>query len=397
MKMDTFNRLLFARATSLLGDAIFMMGLPLYIYHYTGSEQSFGLSFGLEMATYMIFSFAGGQIADSYPLKKTLIALDIFRGLLVLMAGIILSYGFNLYLCLGLIIILSSTNAVYNISFDKLPITYLDGLQLSKILSYFQSMNQAVHIVGAPIAGVIMSLSKGSFIFYLNAATFLLPLFVLITFPNDDKVPVTVKQKKSVIKEAFKGLTNLWEIPEIRYTTFLSSALNIVLAIYFANWAVLFKSEMGMSDQFLGIPHAVGAIAFLITSIYLGRTISSKTNHYFSLLILSQIVGITAGLLIPFIDSIPLLIAVTSLLNIAASIHTLPSTLIRKEFCPLNEYGKILGATRMVARFFTPIAVGISVFFLKWFTVKEIILAGTVITIILSIYPIKVVTSRLNH
>ncbi len=390
MRSKAFYGLITARLISLLGDEIFSIAFPLFIYHQTKSIQQFSFSFAIEISIYMIFSLFGGAIADRFDLKKTIMWIDGLSFLTVIGFGYLMINHFSLGLAYGCLVILSILSAIYNVSFDKIPIQYLEGQELSKTLSYFQSMREFSKIVGAPLGATLFLYTGIQGIFAVNALSFITPFIAVLFLKNvlAEKKASDAFSISGFFKDSVAGFTILWANHWLRMVTILAVFLNIILAVHYANWAILYKIEFNVGERYLGFVQSACAVFFIIASLAAGRYIGSDLKKCVFSLVLAQVAAIFGSIFIFSAPHIFIAVVGSVLMSVANAFHGLPSTIIRKEVTEINQYGKVLAAARVISRLLAPVSITVAALLIPYFTIKQIMLFSGILCFVFSIIPV---------
>lgn len=389
LKSNNLYFLFFARMVSLLGDEVFLLGFPLYIFGKTRSVQQFSMSMFFEITIYVIFSFVGGFVADRWNAKRSMIALDAAMIVSLFIYFVILNRHFSIVSCYILIGLLSALSSIYSIFFEKLPLQILSKSELPDALGYFQSMNQLAKIVGAPLGGLIVYFFGFYGIFFFNAVSFVIPMIVLLCLRWDYNIGINPQNYDlgECKNDIFSGFAQLWKNPFLRRITLLAVFLNIPLTIHAANWPMIYKVKFLTPDKTIGFVQSICAGFFVLVSIFLGRYLKANLRKNTNSLVVAQLSAVVGSLLIYFSPYLYWTVLGSALISMSNACHGLPSTVIRTSVTSVENYGKVLAAAKIVSRILVPLTLAVSVFALNIFSIPTILLISAMICLLGSVLP----------
>ena len=102
-----FTFLILGQVSSLIGNSTLKFALSMYVLEQTGSASIFASLLALAMLPTILLSPFGGILADRANRRNVMVALDTFSGLSVLIATVILPFGYNIFVIGALLVILS--------------------------------------------------------------------------------------------------------------------------------------------------------------------------------------------------------------------------------------------------------------------------------------------------
>ena len=115
MKQKLFTRnftfLILGQVSSLTGNFTLKFALSMYVLEQTGSASIFAVLLALAMLPTILLSPFGGILADRANRRNIMVALDILSGLSVLIAGLAMSFGNDIFIIGALLVVLSVLGA----------------------------------------------------------------------------------------------------------------------------------------------------------------------------------------------------------------------------------------------------------------------------------------------
>jgi MFS transporter, DHA3 family, macrolide efflux protein len=93
LRRADFRRLWTAQSVSIVGDKVNQVALSLLVYRLTGSLAQMGLVFAITFLPAALFGLVAGPCVDRWDRRRTMIASDLIRAVLVLLVPFALSFG----------------------------------------------------------------------------------------------------------------------------------------------------------------------------------------------------------------------------------------------------------------------------------------------------------------
>lgn len=144
------------RFVSLIGSGIQMIALPLYILDLTGSGTLMGIFSLLTLVPVVITAPFSGIIGDRRNRKNIMITMDIGRGTLICLLGIIAMTGaFNIYILFIIQIFISIMDSLFNSSSAALMPDLISKGELIEANSLKGGFDAASNILGPVLGGLI--------------------------------------------------------------------------------------------------------------------------------------------------------------------------------------------------------------------------------------------------
>ncbi|WLR48358.1 MFS transporter [Halobacillus litoralis] len=179
-KQKNIRYYLLGGGVSRLGDVLSALAFLFLAYDMTESNvHTTGVALA-ETVPYLVFGLIGGVIADSFPRKKLLIRLDLFR--VPLMLSISLLHGFNL-LTYPVLIIVSFLVQTIGCFFNPahravLPMVTTED-ERSAANSLYDTITRGVTILTPLIAITLLNTVGALHFFTLDAFTYLISVYCL--------------------------------------------------------------------------------------------------------------------------------------------------------------------------------------------------------------------------
>ncbi|MDV3428087.1 MAG: MFS transporter, partial [Bacillota bacterium] len=243
------------RFVSLIGSGIQMIALPLYILDLTGSGTLMGIFSVMTLVPALLAAPFSGIIGDRKNRRNIMIVMDMARGLLIILCGILAMAGsFNIYILFILQIFISVMDSLFNSSSSALLPDLISKDELIEANSAKGGFDAASFILGPALGGVIYGIWGIKMVFYINGFSFLIS--ALFSFFISYNKKATKKEKISIkvlLSENYevlkfirvkKGLLQLFTFAMI--SNFLLAPLFDIIMPY------VLKKEIGFASQQYG-------------------------------------------------------------------------------------------------------------------------------------------------
>lgn len=254
-KNKNIRMFLWGRFISLIGSGIQMIALPLYILDLTGSGTMMGIFSFLTLVPLVLAAPFSGIIGDRKNRKNIMIAMDLGRGFLIILCGLLAMAGsFSIYILFILQVFISIMDSLFNSSSSALLPDLISKDELIEANSAKGGFDAASMIIGPALGGIIYGIFGIKMVFYINGFSFLISaafsFFISYTKKAEKKERVNIKILFNENYEAIKfigcrkGLLQLFTFAMI--SNFLLSPLFDIVMPY------ILKKEIGFTSQQYG-------------------------------------------------------------------------------------------------------------------------------------------------
>jgi DHA3 family macrolide efflux protein-like MFS transporter len=257
-----FCLLFTGQALSQLGDWMNRVALLVLAYRLTGSPIAVAL---LQLATLLprvLVSPFGGVLADRYPKRLLMIALDLLRAILAT-SLILADRSGQLWLAGVALLLMHSCGAIFNPARGAILPALVPREQLGPANGLNDIAGQSAFFIGPAIGGWIIATLGIDAVFLINGATFVLSA-LLITLIRAEEPARRGVARGAVIRELREGWQALYAHSPLR---FLLGALFIEALVALALTVLLLPiltGPLGGRDEQLGILLAMVGVGTMI-------------------------------------------------------------------------------------------------------------------------------------
>ena len=260
-----FALLTSGHAISFAGTQVQEIALPLLLLSLTGSTLHTGFVLGLATAAPLLVSLIGGALVDRWDRKRTMIATDLLRALLV--ATIVAALWLDRLSLVQLSIVVVGTGVLSSV-FSSATTAALPNVvgdkSLPQALSQTQAAISTVRVFGASLGGLLFAFGR-SVPFVANTFSFLVSAVTLgfIHAPFQEREASAARTLRSDIAA---GIAFLFRQRVLRFLTLMMTANALRFSGAYLVIIVLAQT-MGASSVGVGAVFSAAAVGALTGSV----------------------------------------------------------------------------------------------------------------------------------
>lgn len=393
LKNRRFNAWAIGLAIDRLGNSMYMIVLPLMVYHMTSSLENMAIITACQFIPRIFPGIYAGSIVDISNKRHIFFFALTFQFVIGTLTAILYSLDTLPFLLLCLFAALTSIGfEVYRTTeMTLIPIMFSD--QRVEATTILASIHTAM-LMGGPLLGAILiKYFSYSALLIFNALTYLAPILASIWSKIPEIISTNLTTQKTTKKLTLthqalrEALTIVYQSKPLRFlllfiifVTLATGGLELLIIFYI-------KNQLNLSDQFASIMFAVGA-AGMFTGSLLVTFLKQLTRKMFLLLVLI-ITG--SGILLLQFATLPTLIIGQFLTFLGIFACSVTQDLIIQESAPTAMLGRISGLLRIV----NSATIAASTFCLTW--LASLINFSTITLIVLSVMLIALALSQSSH
>ncbi len=334
-----------AQAISKFGDPITLIGLAAITYQLTGSALYTSVAVLVATLPQATFGFVAGPIADALGFRRSMIAADIARALLIGAIPLVLELGAPLGVAYALVFVAALCSAVFSPARVSLVPALLAPDQLVSGNAAVYATDRTVEILGA-VAGGLLVASIGVGVFYVDALTFALSALLMLRVRVTEAPPRRISWR-SATREAAAGLQVIRDSSRLLANTVFSLLAQLSIPVLNALLPVLVFRRFGTNEPDLGASRfgfaeagiAAGAVVGAVLLARLSRSVAKGQ------LVVWGFAGCGASLVLvaiaPTFELLFLALVITGITNV---IFYVPNIAILQQYAPANVRGAVIGA-----------------------------------------------------
>ncbi len=174
--------LFIAESISLLGNVFFLVAIPWYVLQTTGSAAQTGITGFFAVAPTVLAGFLGGTLIDRLGYKRTSILADLASGVTTALIPLLhFTIGLQFWQLLVLVFLGALLDTPGNTARSALlpDLAEQAGMPIERATSLTQVIQRSALLVGAPLAGLLISIMGTAAVLWLDAASFFVSAAVI--------------------------------------------------------------------------------------------------------------------------------------------------------------------------------------------------------------------------
>jgi MFS family permease len=334
------------QVVSVVGSNVSAIVVPLLILALTNSPAAAGIAGALTSIPYVLLSLPVGALIDRWNRKKVMVLCDLGRCLVF--ASIPVAMWLDV-LTIWQLYAAALVEGILMVFFNIAEVAAIPRVvpkeQLGDATAQNMSTFGVAGIIGSGLGGFLFQSVGRAVPFVLDAFSYLVSAFSLLLIKTNfqgERAP----SERRLRAEIMEGLKWAWNEPLVRFTSFISSSLNLTWAASVLIIIVLAK-QMGAGEAAIGTIFSIGSVGSFI-----GAAMGGRINRRFSV---GQIVLVTTWsnvLLFPLYALAPNVITlglISAALFTALPIYSVAVLSYRLALIPDALQGRVNSAVRLVS------------------------------------------------
>jgi MFS family permease len=240
-----------ANAVSLTGNVFTLIAIPWFVLQTTGSASQTGLTSAVAALPFIIAGLFGGTLVDRVGFRRMSVISDLASSTTTAMIPL-------LYVTVGLdfwqLLVLVFLGGIFDTPGTTARAALLPdlaaqaGMRLERVNAIEQMVSRGSHMLGAPLAGVVIAATGTTSALWFNAASFvisaaivsvLIPAAVAISDPQPSTNVPTGSAMSRYLADFREGLgfirndpLTLWIVMTVAMTNFADAMIGLVYPVY---------------------------------------------------------------------------------------------------------------------------------------------------------------------
>lgn len=210
-----YRRLWFGQTVSVIGDKVDQIALGILVYQLTGSELQMGVMLAISMLPAALLGMPAGAVVDRWDRRRTMIAADLVRALLVFSVPFAVGVG------LWLVYLIAFAVATVSLFFEPAKLALIPEIVGADELMAANSLDSATvsaaELAGLAFAGGLVAALGYRAAFFLDAVTYLLSAFFIwrISHRAAPRL-VPAAGLREIARDAAGGMRYVFQHPVLR-------------------------------------------------------------------------------------------------------------------------------------------------------------------------------------
>ncbi|UTR13425.1 MFS transporter [Salipaludibacillus sp. LMS25] len=369
-----------------VADKVYLVAMPWLIFELTESSFYMGLMFLVETLPFILISPISGVIADKFSYIKTLyFTLFIqFFGLVSISTLLVFSADI-IWLLYVLSFLICGAGASYWVVYNTTIPAIFKKEELVRANSLFQFSDTITIIIGASIAGFLITLIGIKPVFIIISACFLLTsLIIFFLSPFVKERNKKVNQKNSRLKDDFfEGLKYVIKHKPLFWITIMALIGNIGNGVLVSMLVFFIRSELKLGVIELNYIYIAGGISQII-ALFLASYLFRKLESI-KIMLFAQIICSFGILIIGLFSNIIYIIIGFAVQNAAVVLYNVTNRTFRQKIVPQELLGRVNGFNQMLVRSAFPLSGFVAGIIVTYLSVSNLYVATAILSFIVVI------------
>jgi len=258
--LTPFSKLWAASAVSNVGDGAMLAAGPLLLLSVTDDPTLVALGTVVQYLPWLLFSLAGGALADRADRVRLIVAVDIGRAALVgLLAAAAWLDLVTVALVYAVLFGLAAAETVADAASTALLPAVVEPGQLSAANGRLGAVQLVGNRLAGPPLGAWLFATAAAAPFAVDAASFVVAAALVARIGTPPR-PIAGAEQRSLRREIGEGIRWLWAHPGLRSLAVAMGLMNVVFMLAFATWPLFVRDRLGLGSTGFGLLLTMGAI-----------------------------------------------------------------------------------------------------------------------------------------
>ena len=380
-----YGALLTAEGLSATGDAVFWVGLLVWLLPLRNGTALIALAAVARLAPRVILGPAGGVIADRYDRRKLLISLDVVRSALMVGLGFWVAADQDPVLVVAGVLVVYTLATPYRPAFTAgIPLVFGER-DAAAANALDGAVKQIMTFLGPLLGTAVLVLGDPSWAFAVNAITFALSAVLLIGVgrlggpPPGTRTRRVSRNFRTWLMSLQEGIGSIVDQPGLTLTVWLVFVFSIMRGFEMVLLVLVAEDRLRMGAEGVGILNAAIGVGALCTVPLVGRVARSGAPGRD--VVVSLILNSAPIALLGFVSGATLACLVLVAVGIGVVIFEVLAVTITQRISSVAQLGRVFGIQNMalnggklVGALLGPLLV--SLFSLEWALVMAALLVS---------------------
>ena len=290
-----FRKLWAGQGVSLFGSLTSRLVLPFFvIYTLSATPMQVAWIRMAEVAPGMVIGLLAGVVVDRWRRRQVMILTDSLRAVLIgLIPLLFILHRLTLSLIIGLVVLLSMAEIVYDSGYDAYLPTLVPPEQLLDANAKLAGMSSVAEVTGFGLAGALFEWLGGALTFSVDALSFVVSALSLWAIRGSEPTVVV----HVAVADLTHGIHSLWHHPLLRRIALMDSINSLFFGLSSAVYMLYISQGLHMAPVLQGILYAIGGLGSLVTARLTHRLVTRW--GYASTLVLGTVVATISTAFLP--------------------------------------------------------------------------------------------------
>jgi MFS family permease len=258
------------RVSSAVGDAMTPVALTFAVLSIHGSATALGGVLASVTIARVVFTLAGGVVADRLSRRTIMLACDLVRAAIqTLIAVLLLTHDMTLPLLIACEAVFGAASAFFGPAADGLVPQTIEAESLPAANALLGMSRNTLNVFGPAVSGLLVAAAGSGYVFAIDAASFVASALFLSQLGVDAPARAPLRSFGSELREGFREVTaRTW----VRTPIVGFAITNLMFASFLVLGPLVFVAHFPHPSRYWGFVSAcgsIGAIAGAFASVKL--------------------------------------------------------------------------------------------------------------------------------
>jgi MFS family permease len=269
LRERAFRRLWFGRISSAFGDALVPVALTFAVLSIHESGTALGVVLAPFLIARVVFTLAGGVLADRISRRTIMVSCDVVRGVVELFTAAML---FTNHMTIPLFVvtgaIFGAASAFFGPASDGLVPLTISAENLQPANALIGISRNTMNVFGPAVSGAIVATAGPAYVFAIDAATFAISAAFLCYLRVDSPVRAAHKHLAAELRDGFHEVrSRAWvRVPLIGF-----SISNLAFAAFLVLGPITFIDHFQHAKLDWSLVSTVGALGAIAGAVLSAR------------------------------------------------------------------------------------------------------------------------------
>jgi MFS family permease len=260
-----FRLLWLGRVASAIGDAIVPVALAFAVLSIQRSATALGAVLASLMIARVVFTLAGGVIADRLSRRTIMVSCDLVRGSAHAFAAVmLLTHNMTLPLFIATEAVFGMASGFFNPASDGLVPQTISARHLQSANALIGISRNSLNVFGPAVSGVLVAVAGPGYVFAIDALSFLASAIFLVQLRVDSPAR---GPRTSFISEIRAGFHEVASRAWVRSPLVGFAISNISFAAFIVLGPIVFLHHFGSPKTDWGIVSTCGSLGAIVGGI----------------------------------------------------------------------------------------------------------------------------------
>ena len=265
--MTPFSKLWAASAVSNIGDGAMLAAGPLLLLSVTDDPTLVALGTVVQYLPWLLFSLAGGALADRGDRVRLVVIVDIGRASLVGLLAVAAWLDIvNVAMIYAVLFGLAAAETVADAASTALLPAVVEPAQLSAANGRLGAVQLVGNRLAGPPLGAWLFAAAAAAPFAVDAMSFVFAAALVARIGTPPRPAKHTTEHRSLRREIGEGLRWLWAHPGLRSLAVAMGLMNVVFMLAFATWPLYVRDRLGLGSTGFGLLLTAGAVGGVVGS-----------------------------------------------------------------------------------------------------------------------------------